>query len=184
MDTPNHKAIAHPRSCDKPDKQKPHSTGVIRFDALPDATQALQTCAKIAKREITLFCHSLEPALYNHASLADQFSRVARRHRNALVRILIQQPKTLYGRKHQLVSLSQRLPSSVQIRILTQEHAQPQTAFCISDNTTMVFFNQESTYQGFFCREASAESRHALEAFNHLWLHYAIEDAELKAITL
>ncbi|WP_053979300.1 hypothetical protein [Marinagarivorans algicola] len=176
----NDAAITQPPSTQPPQGD----TGVIRFDTLQSASDALYMGIQTAQRDITIFCYSLEPALYSCTNLTNHISRVARRHRNALVRILIQNPKSLYGHQHLLVSLSQRLPSSIQIRILTQEHPQPQTAFCISDRTTLVFFNQESTYQGFFCRQASAESRHALETFDHLWQHYAVEDPELKAITL
>lgn len=165
-------------------EQNQSESGVIRFDNQEAAQQALLNCARGAQREVAIYCHSLEPTLYAQSEFIDELSRVARRHRSAIVRLLIQNPKSLYGCKNPLVTLSQRLPSSVQLRTLTEEHSNPNAAFCIADGKVMVFFNQEASTQGFYCREASAESRHALDEFNHLWLHYSAEDAELKAITL
>lgn len=154
------------------------------FNSQEHAQQALVKCIKSAQREVCILCHWLDPKLYDTEAFCTHLSRIARRHRNSRIRILIHNPKPLYGRKHSIVTLSQRLSSSVEIRVITKEHAKPNTAFCICDNAAMVFFHLETANQGFLNLKASAKSHHALNEFNHLWLHYSAQDSELKALIL
>lgn len=162
----------------------PQDLSYKTFNSLAQANKALIKCIENAQREVCILCHWLDPSLYDNEVFCSHLSRIARRHRYSRIRILMANSKPLHGRKHSIITLSQRLSSNIEIRVITQENVKPNTAFCICDNAAMVFFNQEAAGQGFWNVKASAKSRYALNEFNHLWLHYSAQDNELKVLTL
>ncbi len=156
---------------------------VIRFETPAEASALITLCASQGQKSLDIFTQQLDPALFGQESLLQEISRIARRHRLSRVRLLIQDTKGLHS-SQPLIQLSQKLPSKIHLRRLTEPTEAPTTGFCIADNQSMVFFNEESRYIGFYCQQASAEAKHALLEFQQLWQCYSEEDQELKALAL
>jgi hypothetical protein len=159
-------------------------TQVTRFSTLTEATALITLCASLGRKSLDIFTQQLNPDLFGFEPFSLEVSRIARRHRTSHVRILVQDTKPLQGRQHPLLSLNQRLPSKISIRRLTETTEAPATGFCIADQRAMVFFNDEGNNIGFYSPQASAEAKHALLEFEHLWQSYSEEDQELRALAL
>lgn len=157
---------------------------VTRFENPHEANRFIALCASHACKSLDIFTQQLNPVFYDSTELSDEISRIARRHRYSRVRILVQDTKPLYNSQHSLIKLSQRLPSKISVQRLTETAEAPATGFCIADQQFMVFFNEERESVGFYCPQASAESKHALLEFERLWQNYSEADPELRALAL
>lgn len=148
------------------------------------AQQQVLTCAQQATREINILSHALPHNLYGQSELLKELSRIARRHRTTQVRILIENPRSLYGKQHPVITLSQKLPSYVKIRVLNKEQHNSHAHCCIADNHSLVLFTNESQYKAQWLNNSRAKAHRALECFSHYWLNHSHEDPELKSLSV
>lgn len=140
--------------------------------------------AKEGVRSVDIFSHCLSPAIYDDPDLVTAISAIARRSRQSLVRILVRDPAPLHGCDRPLVNLIQRLPSRTQLRAYTEGAKDPFLGFFCVDKKHLVYFTNEPQWQGFARANARAESTHALNEFEHLWLYGSFEDPNLRVLTL
>ena len=161
-----------------------NTTGVYRFDSMDTAGQYLSACAGLAIRHIDIFSNQLDGRLFNQPAFIANVSLLARNSRQSRIRVLVQNSQPLHGCNHDLIALIQRLPSAAKLKVLNKDHPRVETGFCISDRKAMVFFNNEENAVGFYCEQARAEARHALEAFENLWQSQSDIDPEFKTFTL
>ena len=159
-------------------------TGINRFEDIAQAQAYLSTCTSLALRHIDIFSSCLDSRLFSHSDFIANLSDLARRSRQSHVRLLLQDSQPLRGCRHALITLSQRLPSSVELRVVNKDYARVETGFCIADSKSMVFFNNEENSIGFYCEQARAEARHALEKFDTLWETQSHTDPEFKTLAL
>lgn len=135
-------------------------------------------------RSVDIFSHSLSPAIYENSDLVTAISAIARRSRQSRVRILVRNPEPLHGRNRPLFNLVQRLPSRARIRVYTEGAKDPLLGFFCVDKKHLVYFNDETQWQGFARANARAESTHVLNEFEHLWLYGSFDDPNLRTLTL
>lgn len=160
------------------------NTGIQRFEGIAQAQDHLSTCTSLALRHIDIFSNCLDSRLFNQSTFIANLSHLARRSRQSHIRVLVQDSQPLRGCRHNLITLSQRLSSSVALRVLNKDYERVETGFCIADRKSMVFFNNEESIIGFYCEQARAEARHALEKFDTLWETQSYIEPEFKTLTL
>jgi len=149
---------------------------------LVDATAFLphmQLMTKVAIRTIDILSQCLAKGIFDDSQFVEAISELARRSPNSAVRILLRDSKALHGNTHPLVYLSQRISSRVVIRILTEQPQNPNKGYIISDRKRMVYFNDESSLNGFANYYAAAEALHELDEFNRLWESHSVADPNL-----
>src|SRR5690625_7438421 len=77
-----------------------------------------------ARRHLDILSHTLDPLVYECPETVDALSALARRHKLARVRILVQDTLALIERGHALVRLAQRLPRKIELR---KQHGEVET---------------------------------------------------------
>lgn len=157
---------------------------VIRLEHPSDVLPLMREFAVLAQRAIDIFSHQLNPALYDDAELADAISTLARKGPQTQVRILVRDPRPLYGSDKPLLRLSQRLPSHIGIRTYIEGASDPRLGFFCADEQHLIHFADEPALKGFARREARAESRPLLDEFEHLWIYGSREDVNLRRLSL
>jgi predicted GNAT family N-acyltransferase len=157
---------------------------VIRLEHASDVLPLLREFAGLAQRSIDIFSHQLIPALYDDAELVDAISSLARRGPQTQVRILVRDPRPLYGSDRPLLRLTQRLPSHMHIRAYIEGASDPRLGFFCVDEEHLIHFADEPALTGFARRQARAESRQLLDEFEHLWIYGSQEDANLRRLSL
>lgn len=159
--------------------------GVEWLEGPVDYRRALAEAARRARRELALFSPSLEAPVYDHDSLGRAFSALARRHRQSRVRLLVRDPRPLVGSGHQLLRLSQRLPSKVALRVLPEgvEIETQAPAFMLADRDQLIYQNDPDSFRGFFDSDAAAQVKALTDIFDRAW-ESAREDPRLRQLTL
>ena len=153
------------------------------LDGPEDFREALINTAEGTRRSVSLYSPTLAHEVYDLTPLVDALSEVARRHRQAKVRVLIRDTRALVARGHGLIQLAQRLPSKVFIRVLTSDIETKAVAFMLSDRERLVYQNDGDNYRGFEDERAAAQVKTLLGIFDRAW-ETAREDPELRQLAL
>ncbi|MFL0808934.1 MAG: GNAT family N-acetyltransferase [Agarilytica sp.] len=163
--------------------EKIYQHSVIRLQNAAEFSHHATQMATAASREVTIFSSALSDTVFNKA-LAEALSRLARKHKQTRIRILVQNSKELIGSHHPFILLAQRLPSSINIHHLKDAPTSYQTGFIVADRSQLVFFNDEANLEGFACYRARPESEKQIELFEQLWQFHSVEDPELRRLSL
>lgn len=145
--------------------------------------QHLLLMCGVGKRRVDVLSVNLSREIFSQ-HITDAISKLARAHPGAQVRILVQDTRDLAASAHPLVSLAQRLPSSIAIKRLSEKPQHAEQGFVIVDQRYLLFFNDERERQGFANYSAKAEAEHQLEAFDRLWQFHSEPDPDLARLSL
>jgi len=158
--------------------------GVYPLHHPSDILPVMRSFAEQAIRTIDIFSQQLVPVLYGDDEFVSLLSALARRGPQTKVRILVRDPRQLYGRDHPLVVLAQRLPSHIQLRTCLEDNPETQMGFFCVDATHLVHFLDEPNLGGYARHGARAESRQLLGEFEHLWTYGSKVDSNLSRLSL
>jgi len=148
----------------------------------PFADYAIALCDE-ASRHICILSPQLDHAAFDNSELVDALTALARRSRQAQVRILINDARALVTRGHRLLQLARRLPSTVHIRKLEAHPNWNNETAVIKDRDGVLYKPGGSDHDAFYEPESRATTLRHLEQFEELW-RYSVEDAELRAVYL
>ena len=148
----------------------------------PFAELAVALCAD-AIREVRILSPQLDHRVFDNAELVSALSALARRSRQAKVRILISDSRHVVSRGHRLLQLARRLPSSVHIQRLAEHPDWNGETIVTRDLNGVLYKPGGSDHEGFYQPGSAASARRHLELFDELWRHSA-PDIELRSLSL
>ena len=131
--------------------------------------QATLAMAQQAKRSIYILSRSLDPVIYDHQDLADALSRLARSHRYAEIRILLQDSELVTKRGHRLVDLANRLSSMISIRRPDEAHAHINEAIFVVDGVGYIKRTMADRFEGVASFYSPLDARELADHFNDIW---------------
>jgi hypothetical protein len=136
-----------------------------------------------ALRYCCILSPTLDHAAFDNSAMADALSTLCRRSRQTRVRILINDPRALVGRGHQLLQLARRLSSKIEIHKLAEHPDWNGETIVIRDRDGVLYKPTGSDHNAFYEPDSRASTQAHLELFEELW-RYSVEDAELRALSL
>ena len=134
-----------------------------------------------AMRHLAIQSPQLDHAAFDNSALVDAISALARRSRQAQVRILVSDARSLVTRGHKLLQLARRLPSVVHIRKLAEHPQWNNETIVIRDRDGVLFKPGGSDHDAFYEPDSRASTVRHLELFDELW-RYSVEDPELRSL--
>ncbi len=162
----------------------PTDNFIHQFEHPSDILPFMRDFVRSATRTLAVFSHQLTAALYDDPDLTAAISCLARRSVYSQVRLLVRDPRPLYGSDLPLLNLIQRLPSHMEIRAYLEGAADARSGYFIVDSQHLVHFTDEPALTGYACRYARAEARRLLDEFEHLWLYGSHQDENLRRLSL
>lgn len=149
--------------------------------------QAIEVVAALAastRQQLCIYSRALDPGLLDAAPVLEALRTLAVKHRNAQIRILIQEPDTAQRTGSGVLTLAQRLPSSLVVRAVDEpaDLAYP-SAFVASDGGGYYFRPLGHQFDGEAELDAPGRSRQLRETFNRFW-ERARPCTELRALGL
>ncbi len=149
------------------------SETLLKLGSLEDFARAEQMLIQQTRRELFILTPDFEAERYNDREFADALSAFARRSRNSDVRILLGDPAIAIRWGHQIVRLSQRLPSKLRIRQLNQEDfdtsAEQQQAWIVADSIGLLRRDGREGYKGMLSAKAIPHAQRARDRFMEMW---------------
>lgn len=145
------------------------NTSAKPLQSRSDCTEAVESLIEAAELRVMMFTQQLEPTLYNHRSICDRLSLLARKNRHSYVHILAQQTR-LAAEGHCLINLAQTLTSSIRIRVpVTPELQSYQKSLLIIDDHSMLILDNPERYEGTLFENDRLRVKTELEFFTHAW---------------
>lgn len=164
--------------------QESYGDSVIRLDNAADYITHLAQAIGAGQRSLSLFSNSVNAEIWGRSKVVDSISRLARRNRQSQVQILIQDASALAGRRHRLITLSQRLTSHMTVKVFNRDIDPLDHAYAIIDNQFLIYFNNESVLEGFVNYDAAAECRNTMDEFERLWNYCSHSDPNLAQFSI
>jgi len=173
-------------STDKTDKTKSaeqllntYGDRVIRLSDADAYVSHLTQGISAGHRSLTVLSNNLASKIWDQQAIIDAVSSFARKNRYSNVQILLQDASSLSKRTHRLVALSQKLTTSITIKVLNKDIEPVEHGYTIIDGEYLIYFNNENALEGFANYTAAAESKSLMEEFERLWDYCSHADPDL-----
>ena len=111
----------------------------IKVDTLEENKIAAIELVKQARYSIDIFTQDMDEEIYNNQEIEESIFKLAKRHPNTRVRILVQDSRKAAQNGHCLIRLAQTLTSSVFIHNPAREYREEQCAFMVVDNIGLMY---------------------------------------------
>lgn len=144
----------------------------------------LQLILKASHRRLHILSKNLDPFLFADEKTCNLISRLARRHPQIEIKIMVKETQLLIGQHHKLVSLYQRLPSKIALRKLLEEPNNVNQSYVIVDGRQLLLQHNDGDYDGFCNIDDAPQAKSLLEEFHHLWETQTAEITELRPLSL
>ncbi|MEM7277104.1 MAG: hypothetical protein AAF385_03175 [Pseudomonadota bacterium] len=143
---------------------------------------AIRVTAK-AKRSVSIFTHDLEPGIYDSLDYLEVIKKLILSKAYARIRVLIANPSRTIKNGNRLIHLGRRLNSYIEFRHVAHEHAGHTEAYCIADDTAVVYRLQANRWEGIADTFEPPVARLYLGTFDEIW-HASENAAELRRLNL
>lgn len=163
--------------------ETPNDTTYQRLDSLAANREAAVAVAAVAKRELALFSHDLEPLLYDKDDFVKTVQALAARSRMSRIRVVCIDPGASVRAGHRLISVAQRFSSYMEVRRASKDHAQLAETFLVADEEAVLYRPIATRYEGFADLHAPMQARLYLKQFADIW-EKAEPDPEFRRLGL
>ncbi|MBU2955469.1 GNAT family N-acetyltransferase [Marinobacter sp. F3R08] len=144
-------------------------TGSWLFETETRLVNLMDSVVGQAGQRIWLYDRLLEHELYDRLRFRELISALARRQRLSEVRLLIHDDKPLVKRRHSLVELMRRLPSSVELRLVNDDYPIEDQPFILADREGVVYRHNFYKPEGFANFSDSGRVKLLSENFQRMW---------------
>jgi hypothetical protein len=134
-----------------------------------------------ADRSLAILTPDLEPEIYDHDDFLEALKRFILARSFARVRVLIVDPTRVIKSGNRFVTMGRRLNSYIEFRNVKPEYRDHREAFCIADETGIVYRPIAEHWQGMSDTYQPLVARKYLQAFDALW-HACELEPELRQL--
>ena len=139
--------------------------------------------ARLARRELRILSPLLDPRVFDQDDLLAALRQLLRHTRMSRVQVLVQDARAVVQRSHGLLQLARRLPSSVEMRRLSEHADWRGDTLVIRDRSGLLALPASETDPGFYRPDDRARCETALGRFDELW-RAGVVDPEFRALQL
>nr|WP_298140734.1 histone acetyltransferase HPA2 [uncultured Pseudomonas sp.] len=154
-----------------------------RFEHPDEARAHALALLQQAQRSLCIYSHDLEPWLYHRGSVQQACTRFLLASPRNQLRILVRDTSRMVKEGHRLLSLSRRLPSSLQIRKFNPDYPNEELAFLLADDCGLLLLPQPGQLSGYALYQDAARVRTRRTQFDQAW-DTSITDADLRSFLL
>ncbi|MFW5825257.1 MAG: GNAT family N-acetyltransferase [Marinobacter sp.] len=144
-----------------------HQSWLIDDDA--QLTALMDSLTGQARQRLWLYDRLLDHELYDRGRFRDLLSGLARHHRNSEIRLLIHDDGPLVKRRHQLVELMRRLPSSITLRLVNDDYPPSEQPFLLVDRQGVLMRHRFDRPEGFAGFADGGRVKLVGDTFQRMW---------------
>lgn len=142
---------------------------LIRLETAADNRDAAVKLAGMAKRQIAIFTHDLEPQIYDDPDFLEAVKNLAIRGGKVSIRVLLMDATRAAKEGHRLVELSRRLSSYVQLRKPHRDYLGMTEAFMVVDEYGLLWRKLATRWDGVGDTHDPPRAREKMKLFNTIW---------------
>ncbi len=137
--------------------------------------QAALEVVSAASRKVSIFTHDLEPGIYDDPEFLEIIKRLVLSQTYARIRVLIADPSRAVKNGNNFVHLGRRLNTYIEFRHVREDLRTHAEAFCIADETALVYRLQASGWEGIADTHEPAVARLYSKMFDEIWSASEVE---------
>lgn len=137
--------------------------------------QAAIEVVRTAKRKVSIFTHDLEPGIYDDPDFLEIIKRLVLSQAYSRIRVLIADPLRAIKTGNKFVHLGRRLNTYIEFRNIREDLRTHPEAFCISDETALVYRLQAARWEGIVDTYEPAVAKMYAAMFDEIWLASEVE---------
>jgi hypothetical protein len=149
--------------------ETPNQNTNRRLETLADNRSSAVAVADVAKRELALFSHDLEPLLYDKEDFLKVVQALATRSRMSRIRIVCKDPGASIRAGHRLIAMAQRFSSYMEVRRASKDHEQLSETFLVADEEAVLYRPVATVFEGYANVHSPMEARKFLRQFTDIW---------------
>jgi sugar-specific transcriptional regulator TrmB len=123
-----------------------------------------------ASRRVSIFTHDLEPGIYDDSEFLEIIKRLVLSQTYARIRVLIANPSKAVKNGNDFVHLGRRLNTYIEFRHVREDLRTHTEAFCIADETALVYRLQAERWEGIADTHEPAVAELYSKMFDEIWL--------------
>jgi len=123
-----------------------------------------------ASRKVSIFTHDLEPGIYDDPEFLEIVKRLVLSQTYARIRVLITDPSRAVKNGNNFVHLGRRLNTYIEFRHVREDLRTHAEAFCIADETALVYRLQANRWEGIADTHEPAVAKLYSKMFDEIWL--------------
>lgn len=137
--------------------------------------QAALEVVSEASRKVSIFTHDLEPGIYDNPAFLEIIKRMVLSQTYARIRVLIADPSRAVKNGNNFVHLGRRLNTYIEFRHVREDLRTHAEAFCIADETALVYRLQANRWEGIVDTYEPAVAKLYAKMFDEIWLDSEVE---------
>ncbi len=137
--------------------------------------QAAIEVVRTAKRKVSIFTHDLEPGIYDDPDFLEIIKRLVLSQAYSRIRVLIADPSRAIKTGNKFVHLGRRLNTYIEFRNIREDLRTHPEAFCIADETALVYRLQAARWEGIVDTYEPAVAKMYAAMFDEIWLASEVE---------
>ncbi len=137
--------------------------------------QAALEVVSEASRRVSIFTHDLEPGIYDTPEFLEIIKHMVLSQAYARIRVLIANPARAVKNGNNFVHLGRRLNTYIEFRHVREDLRTHGEAFCIADETALVYRLQAERWEGIADTYEPAVARLYGKMFDEIWLASEVE---------
>lgn len=134
-----------------------------------DNRRAALEIAKLARRQLAIFSHDLEPQVLDTPEMLAAVKQLALSGSQARVRILLIDSGRAIRDGHRLVGLARRLSSYIEIRKPHRDYLGLAEAFMVADEKGLLLRTLATRWEGIVDPNDPMQARDRLKLFDEIW---------------
>ena len=136
---------------------------------------AAMDVASQATRRLSIFTHDLEPGIYDDPDFLDVVKHMVLSRTYSRIRVLIADPTRAIKNGNHFVHLGRRLNTYIEFRNVREDLRTHPEAFCIADDTALVYRLDSSRWEGIADTYEPAVTRMYGATFDDIWQASEVE---------
>ncbi len=128
-----------------------------------------------ANRKVSIFTRDLEPGIYDDPEFLEIIKRLILSQTYARIRVLIADPSRAVKSGNNFVHLGRRLNTYIEFRHVREDLRTHAEAFCIADDTALVYRLRASRWVGIADTYEPAVAQLYGSMFDEIWLASEVE---------
>lgn len=165
----------HPRYYHPPMEQLREKGKRWVISTRDEMRQAALEVVSEASRKVSIFTHDLEPGIYDTPEFLEIIKRMVLSQAYARIRVLIANPARAVKNGNNFVHLGRRLNTYIEFRHVREDLRTHAEAFCIADETALVYRLQADRWEGIVDTYEPAVARLYGKMFDEIWLASEVE---------
>ena len=137
--------------------------------------QAVIEVAREAPRKVSILPHDLEPGIYDDPDFLEVIKRLVLSQPYSRIRVLIADPTRAVKAGNNFVHLGRRLNTYIEFRHVRDDLRTHAEAFCIADETALVYRLQAPRWEGIADTYEPAVAKLYSKTFDEIWLASEVE---------